>query len=300
MSLPSAPGSAPSSRPPRGARAFAALVGAGVIAVTPAGVAHGFTPAAVGDAVGEVTVEPTVGLPADGAVVAVTGTGFDTSAGIYVAVCVDNGPGQKPSPCIGGVDTEGQGGATWISDNPPTYAEGLTLPYGPGGSFDVELPVPMVDEVTGVDCRDVVCAVTVRYDHLRAEDRGADHVIPVTFAPEDTGAGADGAGAGGDADTEAADESPEPARPDASEQPADRDSGSEDDAPAERDAASVDTAQRDDAESPDSSPVLPVTLAGAAALLLVTLVLLQRRRRLRSVSPVSDPSRAEPAPTDDG
>lgn len=142
--------------------------------------------------VGKVTAEPTEGLPEDGAVVTVTGTDFDPSAGIYVAVCVDNGPGEKPSPCIGGADTAGTGGAIWISDNPPSYAEGLTLPYGPDGSFTVELPVPVEDPVNGVDCRVDTCAVTVRFDHLRGEDRRADHVIPLSFGesaeeePEET------------------------------------------------------------------------------------------------------------------
>lgn len=140
--------------------------------------------------VGQVTVTPTNALPTEGAVVTVTGTGFDPTGGVYVAVCLDNGPGKKPSPCIGGADTEGIGGAVWISSTPPSYAEGLTVPYGPDGSFEVQLPVPAVDEVSGVDCRVDPCAVTVRFDHLRADDRSADHVVPISFAdgteaPED-------------------------------------------------------------------------------------------------------------------
>lgn len=290
MSPSPSPRSARTDRPRRRARALAVVVGAGLIAVAPAGadVAQAATRTAVGDVVGEVTVEPTDGLPAEGATVTVTGTGFDTSAGIYVAVCVDNGPGQKPSPCIGGVDTEGQGGATWISDNPPTYAEGLTLPYGPGGSFEVDLPVPMVDEVTGVDCREVVCAVTVRYDHLRAEDRGADHVVPVTFASDD--AGGDDAGAGDEAqEPEATDESPEPVEPDASEQP--------DGDATDGDGASDDAAQAADDDSSSAFPVLPVTLAAVAALLLGALVVLQRRRRVDSGIP-AEPTPDRSGPTD--
>jgi len=148
------------------------LLGAGIAA--PAAAAAG--------EVGSLTATPTTDLPAQGAVVTVTGTGFDPLKGIYVAVCVDNGPGEKPSPCLGGVDTEGTGGATWISDNPPSYAEGLTEPWGPDGSFTVELPVVAQDPVTGVDCFEVTCAVVTRYDHTRGDDRGADHAVALTFA----------------------------------------------------------------------------------------------------------------------
>ena len=33
------------------------------------------------------------------------------------------------------------GGTVWVSSNPPIYATGLTTPYGPGGTFDVQLKV---------------------------------------------------------------------------------------------------------------------------------------------------------------
>lgn len=257
------------------ATATLGLLGVGLVAT--AGAAAASAPAQVSaDVVGEVTAEPTDGLPPDGAVVTVTGTGFDTSAGIYVAVCVDNGPGVKPSPCIGGADTEGVGGATWISDNPPTYAEGLTVPYGPGGSFEVELPVPMTDEVTGVDCREVACAVTVRYDHLRADDRGADHVIPVTFA-DGTGADEPAAGEstdeGGAGTAEPTADGPAP-EADAAPAPADDAGQGEDGA----DAGAADGGARTaDADTSDGFPVLPVALAGVVVLALVATLLLRRR-----------------------
>lgn len=135
-------------------------------------------------------------LDADGDVVRVRGSGFDTGVGIYVALCVLDGvePGAPPSPCGGGVDVEGTGGASiWISDTPPPYGVGLALPYGPGGTFDVELAVSA--HIGDVDCRERACGVVTRADHLRRSDRSQDVVVPVTFAGADTGGGADGRGA---------------------------------------------------------------------------------------------------------
>lgn len=132
---------------------------------------------------GEIVVSQTEGL-VSGQVLTVTGSGFDELKGVYVAICVDNGPGQTPTPCLGGVDMDGSlGGSAWISSNPPSYAVGLPTPFGPGGTFEVQLPATGEDPVTGVDCREVACAVTVRYDHTRADDRTGDVLVPVSFAP---------------------------------------------------------------------------------------------------------------------
>jgi iron complex transport system substrate-binding protein len=134
------------------------------------------------------------GLAPDGDVVRVRGSGFDTRVGIYVALCVLDGveSGAPPSPCGGGVDVEGTGGASiWISDTPPPYGVGLALPYGPGGTFDVELAVSV--RIGDVDCRERACGVVTRADHLRRSDRSQDVVVPVTFAGAD--ASADGRGA---------------------------------------------------------------------------------------------------------
>lgn len=245
--------------------------------------------------VGSVTVEPSTDLPVDGAEVVVRGTGFDPSAGVYVAVCVDNGPGEKPTPCIGGADTAGVGGAIWVSDDPPSYAEGLTLPYGPDGSFEVTLPVPAQDEVTGVDCRVQSCAVTTRFDHLRGEDRRADHVIPVTFA--------DGAAAGGaddDADGSVGDD--DAATDDGSDAAAD---GVEDDtADSAEDAAAADTAAEDAAaegaaDTSDDAGVSPaavaVAVAAAAALVALAVAAVRNRRRRAAVDPLP-PTTGEDGP----
>jgi hypothetical protein len=66
--------------------------------------------------------------PADDTIT-VRGNGFDVRKGVYVAVCVDTGPGRVPTPCLGGMDTTGAGGGSaWISSNPPSYRTGLATP----------------------------------------------------------------------------------------------------------------------------------------------------------------------------
>lgn len=126
----------------------------------------------------------TVALPAAGGSVVVRGRGFDRKAGIYVGLCVTPRPGQKPSPCGGGVDTDGSSQASaWISSNPPPYGSSLAIPYGPGGSFKVRLKVsPIIRTATRTfDCRVVSCSITTRADHLRPNDRTWDLGVRMRF-----------------------------------------------------------------------------------------------------------------------
>ncbi|WP_460393470.1 hypothetical protein [Actinophytocola sediminis] len=142
-----------------------------------------FSGAAHGALAPAITVSKNTGLNPSGDTITVTGSGFDVHKGIYVAVCVDNGPGQVPTPCLGGVDTGGAGGGSaWISSNPPSYGAGLATPYGQGGSFSVTLSVVAVDPVTGTDCRAVACAAVTRADHTRTADRGQDTRVALSFA----------------------------------------------------------------------------------------------------------------------
>lgn len=128
------------------------------------------------------TASPAVGLSPDGASVRVTGRGYDVNRGIYVAFCVDNGPGKVPSPCGGGQDRDGSSGSSvWVSSFPPYYGTGLAQPYGEGGSFDVTLRV-RAQLADGVDCRRVRCAVVTRADHTASDDRSLDVAVPVEFA----------------------------------------------------------------------------------------------------------------------
>ncbi|NED99116.1 hypothetical protein [Phytoactinopolyspora halotolerans] len=136
-----------------------------------------------------VTVSKSDGLDPDGETITVNGSGFDLNKGVYVVLCVDNGAGQQPTPCLGGADMEGGGGTSaWISSNPPSYGEGLAQPFeevNGTGSFSVELHVAARDEFT--DCLDPSaapdgCVVGTRADHTRTADRSADVLVPVTFA----------------------------------------------------------------------------------------------------------------------
>lgn len=137
------------------------------------------------------TVSEADGLRVDGEKVRVRGSGYDRSKGIYVAFCVDNGPGKVPTPCGGGADTEGtSGNSVWISDFPPAYGTGLAQPYDDGGSFDVQIHVrallraddPETEQDETVDCRTTRCAVVTRNDHTRSEDRSQDVALPISFA----------------------------------------------------------------------------------------------------------------------
>jgi hypothetical protein len=114
------------------------------------------------------------------AVITVTGKRFDESVGIYLAICVLPKKGFSPSPCGGGVNQAGVGeGSFWISSNPPPYGIGLADPFKPGGRFSYK--IKMSRKIGKFDCKKVKCAVTVRADHLRSDDRSYDLYLPIIF-----------------------------------------------------------------------------------------------------------------------
>ena len=136
------------------------------------------------DGVRTLTVERVAGLEPGGAVVTVTGSGYDANKGVYVVMCAVPALNQVPTPCGGGVDQSGSSGASaWISSNPPGYGQGLTTPYGAGGSFSVALTVGAALP-GGLDCRAVTCAVVTRNDHTRTTDRSQDIFVPISFAAD--------------------------------------------------------------------------------------------------------------------
>lgn len=145
------------------------------------GVSKPTTKVTVRGAAGQVlTVSKARNLRATGERVIVTGNRFDETVGIYVGLCVVPKKGQVPSPCGGGVDQSGASGASkWISSNPPPYGDALAIPFRPGGRFSVAITVG--PRIASLDCRKVRCAVVVRADHLRSDDRSHDLFVPVTF-----------------------------------------------------------------------------------------------------------------------
>ncbi|MGW0843913.1 hypothetical protein ACWD26_27985 [Streptomyces sp. NPDC002787] len=179
----------------RAAPAALAVASAVILFPAPSAVAAGGS--ATGPENQKLTVSKTSALDPDGETVTVSGTGYNTEKGIYVAFCVDNGAGKTPTPCIGGVDMSGDSGASvWISSNPPSYGEGLAKPYGGSGhkgTFSAQLKVRAKDVNTDCTKSGVTCSVITRNDHTRGGDQSQTVRIPVTF----TGAGSDGGGDSG-------------------------------------------------------------------------------------------------------
>lgn len=136
------------------------------------------------DGVRSLTTSQSTGLEPAGQQVAVAGSGYDANKGIYVALCATPPRNALPSPCGGGVDTQGQAGAAqWVSSNPPEYGMGLAQPYGASGSFSTRFTV-RPEIAPGIDCRQVRCAIVTRSDHTRTSDRSQDIFIPVSFRSE--------------------------------------------------------------------------------------------------------------------
>ena len=114
-----------------------------------------------------------------GSTLTVKGKYFDETVGIYLAFCVIPPKGKAPTPCGGGVNKAGLGDSSfWISSNPPPYAIGLTDEFLPGGRFTQKVKISK--RIGKFDCTKVKCAITVRADHLRSNDRSSDLFIPIT------------------------------------------------------------------------------------------------------------------------
>jgi opacity protein-like surface antigen len=148
------------------------LIAALVFAITPAAQA-----ATVKGAQGQLlTVSATTAK--NGSMVTVRGNRFDETVGIYLAFCVVPKKGELPTPCGGGINKAGTGESSfWISSNPPPYAVGLTDEFSPGGRFTHTVKISK--KIGKFDCTKVKCAITVRADHLRGNDRSYDMFVPV-------------------------------------------------------------------------------------------------------------------------
>lgn len=133
--------------------------------------------ASVKGAQGQILSTPATTIKS-GSEVLVSGNHFDETVGIYLAFCVIPKKGEVPSPCGGGVNKAGLGTSSfWISSNPPPYGVGLADEFLPGGRFAKKLKISRT--IGRFDCSKVKCAITVRADHLRAEDRSYDIFIPI-------------------------------------------------------------------------------------------------------------------------
>ncbi|CAN5301743.1 hypothetical protein BH11ACT5_BH11ACT5_06250 [soil metagenome] len=119
----------------------------------------------------------------------VSGTGYDGSRGIYVAICViPDDPATKPGPCIGGVPDQEQetvdagtvqyAPSNWINDDwawklfgARSYDDLAT------GTFTAYIEVGDADV-----CAAQACGLFTRNDHTALNDRVQDLYIPVAFA----------------------------------------------------------------------------------------------------------------------
>ena len=150
-----------------------------VIAVLPLAITPAADAAVVRGAQGQ-TLTVSATSAKSGSVITVSGNRFDETVGIYLAFCVIPAKGKAPTPCGGGVNKAGLSEASfWISSNPPPYAIGLTEEFLPGGRFTQKVKISK--RIGKFDCTKVKCAITVRADHLRSNDRSSDLFIPITI-----------------------------------------------------------------------------------------------------------------------
>lgn len=123
----------------------------------------------------------------------VTGSGFDSRRGIYVAICrVPEQVDVRPGPCLGGVpdlDSEGSGAeaiewasSNWINQQWAWRLFGArSFDDAERGTFRAFIVVPAASE-EGLDCREVSCGVFTRNDHTAIDNRMQDLYLPVRFS----------------------------------------------------------------------------------------------------------------------
>ena len=123
----------------------------------------------------------------------VSGSGFDSSLGIYVAICqVPDDPGAKPGPCLGGVpeasgESGGEGAVEWAASNWINEDWAWRL-FGArsyddreAGTFTAYILVPPAIDETA-NCRDNPCGLYTRNDHTALDNRLQDLSLPLRFA----------------------------------------------------------------------------------------------------------------------
>ena len=119
----------------------------------------------------------------------VTGSGYDGSRGIYVAICViPPDSATKPGPCVGGVPDQSQqtvaagtvqyAPSNWINDDWAWKLFGArSYDDLAKGTFTAYIEVGDADV-----CAAQACGLFTRNDHTALNDRVQDLYIPVAFA----------------------------------------------------------------------------------------------------------------------
>jgi hypothetical protein len=123
----------------------------------------------------------------------VTGSGFDSQRGIYVAICqTPERVDVRPGPCLGGVPDLGSEGSgteaiewspsNWINQQWAWRLFGArSFDDVNQGTFRAFIAVPPASE-EGLDCLDVQCGLFTRNDHTAIDNRMQDLYLPVRFS----------------------------------------------------------------------------------------------------------------------
>jgi hypothetical protein len=127
--------------------------------------------------------------------IVVSGTGYDSSRGIYVAICkIPASAGVKPGPCLGGVPDSGEqdvaagtiqyAPSNWINNDWAWKLFGARGYDDAGtGTFTAYLEVGEPTEEK-LDCTVDACGIYTRNDHTALSDRVQDLHVPVGFASD--------------------------------------------------------------------------------------------------------------------
>lgn len=122
----------------------------------------------------------------------VTGSGYDGSRGIYVAICViPPDSATKPGPCVGGVPDQQQAAvaagtvqyapSNWINDDWAWKLFGArSYDDLSAGTFTAYIEVGEA-KGSGFDCAVDKCGLFTRNDHTALTDRVQDLYLPIAY-----------------------------------------------------------------------------------------------------------------------
>lgn len=137
--------------------------------------------------------EPDLATLSPGDRLVVSGQGFDSKRGIYVAICqVPALVDVRPGPCLGGIPDSGSEGSgveaeewgpsNWINQEWAWRLFGArSYDDTDQGTFRAFILVPPASE-EGLDCLKVQCGLFTRNDHTAIDNRMQDLYVPVRFS----------------------------------------------------------------------------------------------------------------------
>lgn len=146
----------------------------------------GAAPASTSAAGVSLTVDPATGLSNAGSTLEVTGSGYKSTGGLYVAIC--HADGKAPASledCVGGAIPKSNPSSSWAhitSGGTAAAGDGPVVgKWGPGGKFSVALKLPAFSTASdALNCSKVVCAVYTTSD-APGSDAGANLSVPLTY-----------------------------------------------------------------------------------------------------------------------